>query len=160
MATSETTLTDFLRDPNAIVDRLAQTDVVLHRRNSEDLRLSLESRSEAVASSVEFVARLVRGALADAAARRQLVASATAIPWLSVLPEEDRDAFLDEFFRVAEAAAELNVMTALGQLLREWRATAAIHADPALAAELHRPLSGDGGRVSEPPVKAVVGTAR
>ena len=38
----------------------------------------------------------------------------------------------------------------LAQLLREWQATAAIYADPELAAELRRPLAGDGERVAAP----------
>jgi hypothetical protein len=40
--TAEAILTDFLRDPKAVVDRLQHVDVVLHRRNAEDLHLSLE----------------------------------------------------------------------------------------------------------------------
>jgi hypothetical protein len=57
---------------------------------------------------------------------------------------------LAEFFRTAETAADLGIMTPLAQLLREWQATAAIYADPELAAELRRPLTGDGERVPAP----------
>lgn len=149
-STAEATLTDFLRDPRAVVDRLEHVDVVLHRRNAEDLRLSLESRSEAVADGVRFVARMLSAALSDAAVRGRLEASAAAIPWLSFLPAERRQEFLAEFFRTAEAAAELGVMTPLAQFLREWQATALIYADPELAAELRRPLPGDGQRVAAP----------
>jgi len=148
--TAEATLTDFLRDPKAIVDRLEHVDVVLHRRNAEDLRLSLESRSEAVTASVRFLARVLGAALTDAAVRERLHASAEAIPWLSFLPAQQRQEFMVEFFRTAEAAAELGVMAPLAQLLREWQATAAIYADPKLAAELRRPLAGDGERVRAP----------
>lgn len=149
--TAEATLTDFLRDPKTVVDRLEHVDVVLHRRNAEDLRLSLESRSEAVADGVRFVARMLSAALSDAAVRSRLEASAEAIPWLSFLPRQQRQEFLTEFFHTAEAAAELGVMTPLAQLLREWQATAVIYADPELAAELRRPLAGDGERVAAPP---------
>lgn len=148
--TAEATLTDFLRDPKTVVDRLQHADVVLHRRNAEDLHLSLESRTEAVADGVRFLARMLSAALADAAVRDRLQASAEAIPWLSFLPTQQRQLFLAEFFRTAEAAAEVGVMTPLAQLLREWQATAAIYADPELAAELRRPLAGDGGRVPAP----------
>ncbi|MEX2548549.1 MAG: hypothetical protein WD830_12305 [Chloroflexota bacterium] len=148
--TADATLTDFLRDPNTIVDRLEHTDVVLHRRNAAALRLSLESRTEAVAEGVRFVARLLGSALTDESVRRRLEASTEAIPWLSFLPEQARHQFLAELFRTAEAAAELGVMTPLAQLVREWQATAAIYADPALAAELRRPLAGDGIPVPSP----------
>ena len=160
MATAEATLTEFLRDPNAVVDRLEQTDVVLHRLNADDLRLSLESRSEAVATSVGFLGRVFRAALADDVVRKRLRLAAAGIPWLSFLPEQEREEFLDEFFRVAEASAELGVMAPLGQLLREWQATAAIYADPALASELRRPLPGDGGDVPAPSPKEVIGKTR
>jgi hypothetical protein len=148
--TAEATLTDFLRDPNGVVERLEHVDVVLHRRNAEDLRLSLQSRSDAVSESVRFLARVLGAALTDDVVRERLRASAEAIPWLGFLPKERREEFLAEFFRSAEAAAELGVMTALAQLLREWQATAAIYADPELAPELRRPLRGDGERVPAP----------
>lgn len=148
---AEATLTDFLRDPNAVVDRLEHVDVVLHRRNAEDLHLSLESRTEAVADSVRFLARMLSAALADAEVRDRLQASAEAIPWLSFLGAKQRQEFLADFFRTAEAAAELGVMTPLAQILREWQATASIYADPELATELRRPLAGDGERVPAPP---------
>lgn len=152
-STAEATLTDFLRDPKAVVERLEHVDVVLHRRNAEDLHLSLESRTEAVADGVRFLARMLSAALTDAAVRDRLQASAEAIPWLSFLPTQRRQEFLAEFFRTAEAAAELGVMTPLAQLLREWQATAAIYADPELAAELRRPLAGDGERAAAPPAR-------
>lgn len=148
--TAQATLTDFLRDPNAVVDWLEHADVVLHRRNAEDLRLSLESRSEAVAASVRFVARVLGSALSDETVRPRLQASAEAIPWVSFLPPQQRQEFLANFFRTAEAAAELGMMTPLAQLLREWQATAALYADPDLATELRRPLAGDGERVPAP----------
>lgn len=124
--TAEATLTDFLRDPKAIVDRLEHVDVVLHRRNAEDLYLSLESRTEAVAESVRFLARVLSAALTAPAVRDRLQASVEAIPWLSFLPAQQRQLFITEFFGTAEAAAELGVMTPLAQLLREWQATAVI----------------------------------
>lgn len=148
--TAEATLTDFLRDPKSIVDRLEHVDVVLHRRNADDLYLSLESRTEAVAESVRFLARILSAALSDPGVRDRLEASVEAIPWLSFLPAHQRELFITEFFRTAEAAAELGVMTPLAQLLREWQATAVIYADPELAAELRRPLAGDGDRVPAP----------
>ena len=151
-STAEATMTEFLRDPNGVVERLEHVDVVLHRRNAEDLRLSLQSRSEAVNDSVRFLTRVLGTALTDEVVRQRLRVSVEAIPWLSFLPEERRSEFLVDFFRCAEAAAELGTMAPLVQLLREWQATAAIYADPELSAELRRPLPGDGERVPTPSV--------
>jgi hypothetical protein len=152
IGTAEATLTDFLRDPNAVVERLEHVDVVLHRRNAGDLRLSLSSRSEAINESVRFVARVLGTALKDELVRQHLQSSAAAIPWLRFLPVEGRSEFLAEFFQCAEASAELGTMAPLAQLLSEWQATAAIYADPELHAELRRPSAGDGPPVPMPTV--------
>jgi hypothetical protein len=148
--TAEATLTDFLRDPKSVVERVEHVDVVLHRRNAEDLRLSLESRAEAVEDGVWLMSRVMSTALNDPTVRERLSAALDAIPWLSFLPMEQRHEFVVEFFRTAAGAAELGVMTPLTQLLREWQATAAIYADPELATELKRPLAGDSERVLAP----------
>ena len=148
--TAEATLTDFLRDPNSIVEQLERQDVVLHRRNASDLRLSLQSRSEADDEGVRFVAHLLGQALTDDLVGARLVSAAAAIPWVTFLPEQSRRTFVEELIRTAEAAGELGSMAALAQLLVEWKATAAIHADPALAVELTRPITKIGSRVPAP----------
>ena len=109
---------------------------------------------------MELVSRLLLTALADRAVRESLRASVDAIPWLKFLPDLERDVFFEDFFRTAEGAADLGVMAPLGRVLREWRATAQIYADPTLAQELSRPLPGVGDRVPEPSVKEVIGQTR
>lgn len=148
--TAEATLTDFLRDPNSIVEKLERQDVVLHRRNASDLRLSLQSRSEADDESVRFVAHLLGQALTDDVVGARLVSAAAAIPWVTLLPERSRQTFVEELIRTAEAAGELGSMAPLAQLLVEWKAMAAIHADPALAVELKRPIAKIGSPVPAP----------
>lgn len=148
--TAEATLTDFLRDPNAIVEQLERRDVVLHRRNAADLHLSLRSRVQSDDEAVEFLARLLGRVLADDEIRGRLAEAAAAIPWVTLLPTAERGMFVAEFVRIAEGAAELGSMAALAQVLIEWKATAAIHADPTLAIELKRPIAGIGARVSKP----------
>jgi hypothetical protein len=152
MVTAEATLTDFLRDPNAIVEQLDRRDVVLRRRNAADLHLSLRSRVESDDDAVEFLARLLGRALADDVIRDRLAQAAGAIPWVAFLPADERAIFVDEFVRTAEGAAELGSMAGLAQVLHEWKATAAIHADPALLLELKRPIHDIGERVSAPGV--------
>lgn len=148
--TTVATLTDFLRDPNSIVAKLDRQDVVLKRRNAEDLRLSLRSRSEADDEGVRILAHLLGQALADDVVRDRLAVAAGDISWVRFLPEPSRETFVDEFIHTAEAAAELGSMVPVARLLVEWKATAAIHADPALALELKRPIAEIGGRVSAP----------
>ncbi|PRW64515.1 DUF6247 family protein [Actinopolyspora mortivallis] len=71
-------------------------------------------------------------------------------PWTDVLPEEERQRFATEFTRTFETAAELERWNVLAQTIREWRATAAVHADPDLHRTLSEPVEEDHGAV-EPP---------
>ena len=148
--TAEATLTDFLRDPKAIVEQLDRRDVVLHRRNAADLHLSLRSRAESVDEAVGFLARLLGRVLADDELRGRVADAVAAIPWVMFLPADERETFVEEFVRTAEGAAELGSMAALAQVLIEWKATAAIHADPTLAIELKRSIDDIGTQIAEP----------
>lgn len=148
--TAEATLTDFLRDPKAIVEQLDRRDVVLHRRNAADLHLSLRSRVESDDEAVGVLARLLGRVLADDELRGRLADAVAAIPWVMFLPADERAVFVKDFVRTAEGAAELGSMAALGQVLIEWKATAAIHADPTLAIELKRPIDDVGDQVAQP----------
>ncbi|GEL18361.1 hypothetical protein [Pseudonocardia asaccharolytica] len=71
-------------------------------------------------------------------------------PWVDLLPDDDRRRFAVDFVRAVQASAELGQWSVLAQVLVEWRATAAIHADPALAEELSRLIDGDFGPVPAP----------
>lgn len=137
---AEATLTDFLRDPNAIVEQLEGRDVVLHRRNAADLHLSLRTRAESDDEAVGFLARLLGRVLADEVLRPRVAEAVATIPWVTFLPASDRITFVEDVVRAAEGAAELGTMAPLAQVLTEWKATAAIHADPLLATELKRPI--------------------
>ena len=148
--TAEATLTDFLRDPKAIVEQLERRDVVLHRRNAADLHLSLRSRVESDDEAVGFLARVLGQVLADDEFRGRLAEAVAVIPWVMFLPADEREDFVEEFVRTAEGAAEIGSMAALAQVLIEWKATAAIHADPTLAIELKRPIDDIGPQIAEP----------
>ena len=96
------------------------------------------------------MAHLLGHVLTDDVVGARLVSAAAAIPWVTFLPERSRQTFVEELIRTAEAAGELGSMAPLAQLLVEWKAIAAIHADPALAVELKRPIAEIGSRVPAP----------
>jgi hypothetical protein len=73
-----------------------------------------------------------------------------AFGWLEFLPAADRRLFAGEFARVVTAAAELDNYSPLSQLVREWRATAEVHADPKLARRLRRAVEAGGDRIPPP----------
>jgi hypothetical protein len=71
-------------------------------------------------------------------------------PWVDVLPTDDRAQFVADFVRAFQASAEMGEWSMLAQTIREWRNTAAIHADPILAKQLAEPVTGDFGPVPRP----------
>jgi hypothetical protein len=73
-----------------------------------------------------------------------------AFGWLEWLPAGERRQFAGEFARVIVAAAELDNYGPLSQLVREWRSTAKVHADPKLARRLRRRIEAGGDRVPAP----------
>ena len=61
----EATWSDFLRDPKTVTDRLDDVDVVLHRRDGEDLHLLTESRHEAAQESMAIISRMLASVLQE-----------------------------------------------------------------------------------------------
>lgn len=122
---------------------------MLRRRDEPDLWLSRADREAERSAAFTALARALRNlavhsppALADALG--------DAVPWTEFLPAADRRLFVEDFSRVVTAAAELDNVAPLTQLLREWRATAEVHADPKLARRLRRKLDAAGEVVAAP----------
>jgi len=146
---AEATFTDLLRNPREITALLDQGDVILHRRDAEDLRLSVATRSSASVAGLEVIGRLLAAAMADEVVRER-IGHQTALPWMQHLPETSRQQFFFELFTGVEAAAAIGTFAPVDRLLDEWRATAALYADPDLADRLRRPLPGNGPAVERP----------
>lgn len=149
MRVVERSFSDFLRQPNEVVAELEDHDVVLRRRNAPALRLSDASRDDERAQAFEALARLLRNLLTPSPAR---LADAVndVFPWATFLPKRDRAAFVDELGRTLVASSALDNYAPVARLLRGWRATAEIHADPRLARRLRTPIAADGDRVAIP----------
>ncbi len=151
MRVTERPFSDLLRKPKEVTDDVEQGDVLLRRRDEPDLRLSLADREAQRADTFSAIGRALRNlavhsptALADALG--------DAFPWVEFLPAGDRRLFLDEFSRVVVAAAALDDYETLSQLVREWRATAEVHADPKLARRLRRAVEAVGEPITAPGV--------
>lgn len=151
MRVIERPFSDLLRHPKDVASDVEDGDVLLRRRDEPDLRLSRADREGDRAEAFAAVARALRNlavhnptVLADALG--------DAFPWLEFLPAADRRLFVDEFSRVVTAAAALDNYTPLSQLVREWRGTAEVHADPRLARRLRRTIAAQGERVAVPSI--------
>lgn len=151
MRVVEHAFSDLLRHPKNVTDDVDDGDVLLRRRDEPDLRLSLADREVHRAEAFSALGRALR----NLAAHNPDVLSdalADAFPWLEFLPARDRRLFVDEFSRVIIAAAAIDSYEPLSRLVREWRATAEVHADPKLARRLRRPLDATGDVVVPPAI--------
>lgn len=149
MRNIERPFSDLLRHPNDVAGDLERGDVLLRRRDEPDLRLTRADREAERAAALVAFGRTLRN-LAVHNRKALDDALADAFPWVEFLPGIDRRTFTDEFSRVAIAAAELDSYGPLSQLIREWRATAEIHADPSLARRLRRAAHAEGEPVAVP----------
>ena len=149
MRVIERPFSEFLRQPNDVVAELADHDVLLRRRNAPSLRLSEADRDDERSEAFDALARLLRNMMAHSpSGLEQTVADV--FPWVTFLPKRDRGAFVDELTTTLMAVAGMDNYAPVGQLLREWKATAEIHADPKLARRLRRSIDADGDGVPAP----------
>jgi hypothetical protein len=149
MRVTERPFSDLLRHPKDVAFEVDEGDVVLRRRDEPDLRLTRADRETERAAAFAAFGRTLRN-LAVHNPRALGDALGDAFPWLEFLPGAERRAFVEEFSRVAAAAAELDTYGPMSQIVREWRATAEIHANPRLARRLRRPTDTAGARVTPP----------
>lgn len=149
MRVIERPFSDLLRHPNEVTSDLDQGDILLRRRDEPDLRLTRADREAERALALAAFGRALRN-LAVHNRKALEEALADAFPWVEFLPDVDRRTFADEFSRGSVAAAELDSYGSLSQLIQEWRATAEIHADPALARRLRRAAQPAGDPVPPP----------
>jgi hypothetical protein len=151
MSAHADTLTDFLRQPKPILKKLAKEDIVLRRRGEASLRLSLDTRAAASSTGTEIAANL----LADLVSIPQVVDSlarllASRFPWMKFLSKGAKQAFVHEFIETVQACASVGNGAALDEVVAAWKSTAAIYADPKLAADLTRSLPGSHTKVVRP----------
>ena len=149
MEVVERAFSEFLRHPNDVVAELDRRDVLLRRRNAPALRLSRADHHTDRWEAFEATARLLRN-LAVHSPEALDAALTEAFAWVEFLPRRDRDLFAEELTRTLLAAASVDVYASVAQLVREWRATAEIHADPELARQLTEPLEAAGDTVAVP----------
>ena len=149
MRVVERPFSEFLRQPNDVVAELAEHDVVLRRRNAPSLRLSEADRDDERDEAFDALARLMRSLVVHSPASLDATVDEV-FPWVTFLPSRDRKAFVDELTRTLVAVSTIENYAPVGQLLREWKATAELHADRRLARRLRGAISADGDPVPAP----------
>jgi hypothetical protein len=153
MAVQTFSYSSFLRGPSQVLPSLADADVILERRDEENLVLSRAERFDAVALGLRIAAR----SLAILARRhRDLAEAALAeeLPWLTWLPDEERAACVRELLADLVAGADTGLLMPFARNLASWRSTAEIWSDPRLARTLQGPFDGDGPVITRPAEEA------
>lgn len=148
--TTEVQWSELQRDPRSVAALADEGDVRVRRRDGAALLLTREDRADAASEGSISAARALRNVLGHLPHEIAANALIEEFPWVDVLPESERVEFVREFARAFQASAELGQWSVLAQTIREWRSTASIHADPALAGNLTGPLNDDFGPVSPP----------
>jgi hypothetical protein len=151
MGAHEVTWSSFLREPTSVERWLERGDVLLRRREGETLRLSRESSDAAQREALSAAVRLLTLGAANAKGSLKLNEAQIAerLPWTRFLPVGSRAQFVAEFLGMLEACADLGEFAALGRLIKDWKATASLHAE-GLAERLKGPISSVGAKVSRP----------
>jgi len=144
--------TEFVQRPTAATRLLATVRALrLRRRDADDLVVMSAVRAEREREVIELTAHLLRSLVrrADGHALLQELLPQV-LPWARFLPVTDRHILVQEFIDVTEAAASVDNVSPIAQLLVEWRHTAEVHADPELHALLSAPRGEDHGPVLPP----------
>ncbi|HUP69609.1 MAG TPA: hypothetical protein VM142_07300 [Acidimicrobiales bacterium] len=151
MSLAEHTLTHMLRHSGGVLAELEHRDVVLRRRDGEDLFLGLRAREESVRDALGVLARLLLAASVDPDTRRRVAGALSAsLPWTTFLPDDEREEFLEALTATAAACVEVDTFGPLAHLIEGWRATAEIHANPELARLLSVERPGPAVKVTRP----------
>src|SRR5947207_9255359 len=148
MSIAERTFTPILRNSGEVLAEVEHRDVVLRRRDGEDLFLGLRSREASVRDALGVLARLLLAVSVDPDTRRTVAgALAASLPWTTFLPEDEREEFFEALTSTAAACVELDTFEPLAHLIEGWRATAEIHANPELAELLSVQRRGPAVRI-------------
>ncbi len=151
MSLAEHTFTHMLRNSGDALAEVEHRDVVLRRRDGEDLFLGLRSREASVRDALGMLARLLLAASVDPKTRQTVTGSLSAsLPWTTFLPEDERSEFFDALASTAAACVEVDTFEPLAHLLEGWRATAEVHANPELAKLLSIEHTGPAVKIKRP----------
>jgi hypothetical protein len=141
---------DLARDPKSVAALADNGDVRVTRRDGANLLLIREDRAIAAGTAGVTVARALRTLLTQVQTEVIALCLVAEFSWLRHLAPDELIEFIGDFVREALAAAELEQWEILDQVVREWKATALIHAVPSLARNLREPITDDFGPVPSP----------
>jgi hypothetical protein len=149
MATTTFPYSSFLRGPSQVLPALADSAVILERRDDGNLVLMRQDRFEASEEGVRLMARSFKilnrryPELAEEVLAEEL-------SWLHWLPENERVECVKELLADLIAGADTGLLLPFLHNFWSWRSTAEVWSDPELARELKGPFAGDGELIERP----------
>jgi len=150
MAATTMTLSTFLRNSGDALAVLDDHDVLLERRDGEDIYLKRADRERAEHDMLVTAGRMMESILRRNQTRAELSElMASVAPWSGFLPERSRAEFVDQFVRTIAACADLDDFAPAAALLRQWKNTADVYANPALLKRLQAEIE-PGEAVARP----------
>lgn len=115
MPAAERTLSEFLQHSGRVMPEIEEGEVVLRRREGEDLVLMTRRQNEALHVTARVFFALAAGGLGAVEA---------IIPWITLLSPTDRKAFLQELREIGAVALQSGRLGRLADVLYAWEATA------------------------------------
>ena len=115
MARRESTLSDFLQHSGRVLPDIEEGEILLHRRDGEDLVLTTRRQSEALRTTAAAFFALSTG---------HHSAIEVVLPWITFLTASDRDACIRELRDVGAASLETGRLSRLAETLYAWEASA------------------------------------
>ncbi|MEU9830131.1 hypothetical protein AB0D67_01200 [Streptosporangium sp. NPDC048047] len=153
MAVPTVPFSDLSKHSKQVAETIDQFHRVhVKRRDGEDLFISTAQHDRQREETADVAARMIAALLSsDEGVRVILHALPVVFPWGRHLSADERREFAQELVDATRDAVDLDVHATLHRVIVEWRATARILADPALTAQLTRPLPDeDHGEVTTP----------
>ncbi|WP_371629792.1 hypothetical protein OG892_19125 [Streptomyces sp. NBC_00341] len=126
--------------------------LLLHRRDGEDLVLTTAVRAEQDRRVVSAATRMLAAMARREPGSMELLLDILpdAFPWVRFLPEPDVHAFAVELVDTMRAADSIGNSASVAQMLTAWQHSAEVHSDPELLAALTRDQEADFGPVPDP----------
>jgi PHD/YefM family antitoxin component YafN of YafNO toxin-antitoxin module len=139
MSTRTFPFSTLINKQTSVFPALDDADVILERRDAENLVLMRSERFEALADGLRLAARSLS---VVARANRSLAEEVFSeeLPWLTWLPAEARPECIRELLDHLLAGADTGLLIPFARALREWKSTAEIYSDPDLAHRLRGPF--------------------
>lgn len=124
MAAPTRTLTEFLQHSGRVLPELEEGEVVLRRRQGDDVVVVSRPHWNAIVASLRLLADVRRAEAQSKANETTPPPAWLGLPWLSLLTPEDQEACVQELTTTALAAVESGKLRPLAEALDSWRATA------------------------------------